>query len=46
MYNVKTPGLPTLVGRKPESFRNCNKWLLWLMGFPCANPYNRPVLSR
>jgi hypothetical protein len=30
MYNVKTPGLPTAVGRKPESFRNCNRLLMQL----------------
>jgi hypothetical protein len=25
MYNGNTPPLPSLVGKKPESFRNCNQ---------------------
>ena len=33
MYNGKTPGLPSLVGSKPESFRNCNKVVVVIAWF-------------
>jgi hypothetical protein len=46
MYNGNTPGLPSLVGRKPESFRNCNNvvvvLLLSLLGSGCVAPNQSP----